>query len=55
MTDLPSADLYRRGRPQELRTASGPPSATVPLPAALRGLIRTDSDHDSDSDPDDAA
>ena len=36
---LPSADLYRRGRKQELRTESGPASADVPVPACLRGMV----------------
>ena len=36
---LPTADLYRRSRKQELRTESGPASADVPMPTCLRGLV----------------
>ena len=36
---LPTADLYRRSRKQELRTDSGPASVDVPMPGCLRGLV----------------
>ena len=36
---LPTADLYRRSRKQELRSNSGPASVDVPMPGCLRGLV----------------
>ena len=36
---MPSGEPVRPNRDSPLRTASGPPSAAVPLPACLSGLL----------------
>ena len=41
---LPPGERVRPVRDRPLRVASGPPSATVPVPACLSGLLIDDGD-----------
>ena len=41
---MPSGEPIRPNREKPLRTASGPPSASVPLPACLSGVLHDDSE-----------
>ena len=41
---LPSGEPVRPNWNRPLRTTSGPPSAAVPLPACLSGVLRDDTE-----------